>query len=187
MHFVYTGCFYNYNRHEDQLRSMILNGMKKHKIKSVMWTSINLYKQNLITKEEMDRYCKGEEYEMYLFSSRRDKDLVNQDLESLFRNIRLGKELDEYRWSYFLPKLTEEELELVERRDRSFLQTFSQPNPDMAKFHMRFSESEGRWIPSKSDSIYVYGLARRRTFVIQNSYENSSEKESCLKNCCNCS
>ena len=173
MHFVYTGCFYNYNRHEDKLRSMILNGMKKHKIKSVMWTSFNLYKQNLITKEEMERYCKEDS----LFSCWDKKDLVNQDIESLFKNIRLEKELDEKVWTYFLPKLTEEELELVERRDTSYLQTFGSPNPDVLKIDMWFS---------KSDSKYVYGLARRRTFVIQNSSENSG-KESCLKNCCNCS
>ena len=36
--------------------------------------------------------------------------------------IRLGKEPD--RWSYFSPKLTEEELELVKRRDRNYLQNF---------------------------------------------------------------
>ena len=35
----------------------------------------------------MESYCKGEEDE---------KDSVNDDLESLFENIRLGKEPDEY-------------------------------------------------------------------------------------------
>ena len=61
----------------------------------------------------MESYCKGEEDE---------KDSVNDDLESLFENIRLGKEPDEFVVSYFLPKLTEEELELVERRDGELLQ-----------------------------------------------------------------
>ena len=63
----------------------------------------------------MESYCKGEKDE---------KDSVNDDLESLFENIRLGKELDEKVWAYFLPKLTKEELDLVERRDTSYNETF---------------------------------------------------------------
>ena len=122
-----------------------------------------MWRYELITKEEMDNFCKGE---MKL------KDSVNDDLESLFENIQLGKEPDDYVKTYFLPKFTEEEMELVE-----------------------------------SDSKYVHGLSRRRTFVIENSFENFpellnetssripsensfenvSEKQSCFKTCCNCS
>ena len=57
------------------LRSFILNGMKKHNIKSVMVTRIYLKRWELITKEKMESYCKGEE---------REKDSVNDDLDSLF-------------------------------------------------------------------------------------------------------
>merc|ERR1712062_272281 len=139
----------------DKLRSIILNGMKNHKIMSVMVTKIHLYRSNLITKAEMESYCKGEKWM---------KDSVNDDLESLFENIRLGKEPDERVNTYFLPNLTEEELELVERRGTSYLQ-------------------------------YVEGLSWLRTFVSENlcqmssetssetSFENSPEKQSCLKNC----
>ena len=111
----------------------------------------------------MESYCKGEKYL---------KDSVNDDLESLFENIRLGKEPDEYVETYFLPKLTEEELELVERRDTSYLQTFVDSrwgNPDVNETEMMLSES---------DSKYVYGLSRRVTFVIKKSSINS------LKNNC---
>ena len=90
--------------------------MKKHKIKSVMLTSIYLQRLKLITKEKMESYCKG---------ANSIKDSVNDDLESLFENIRLGKDLDEEVQTYFLPKLTEEEIELVERRDtRGILNSF---------------------------------------------------------------
>ena len=110
----------------------------------------------------MESYCKGEKYE---------KDSVNDDLESLFENIRLGKEPDEDVETYFLPKLTEEELELVERRDTSYFQTFTdwvfdEENPDVDETEMMLSES---------DSKYVYGLSTRRTFVIENSPENHSK------------
>ena len=105
----------------------------------------------------MESYCKGEEY--IPFQNETFKDSVNDDLESLFENIRLGKELNEEAWTYFLPKLTEEELELVERRDTSYLQTFWTSNPDVDETEMMLSES---------DSKYVYGRSWRKTFVIEN-------------------
>ena len=83
IHFIYAGWDYNGN-FENQLKS-ILKEMKKHKIKSVMVTNIYLSRVGLITKERMESYCKGE---------KNLKDSVNDDLESLFEIIRLGKEPD---------------------------------------------------------------------------------------------
>ena len=164
IHFVYAGSYYAggyYRYHEDKLRSIILNGMKKHKINSVMLTSIYLFRSKLITKENMESYCKGEEF---WEKRRREKDSVNDDLESLFENIRLGKYPDEEVHTYFLPKLTEEKLELVERRDTSYLQTFFlEGDADVFETEMMLS---------KSDSKYVEGFSRRRTFVIKNSSKN---------------
>ena len=166
IHFVYAGDCYNVN--EDELRSIILDEMKKYKIKFVMVTSINLRRWELISKEEMESYCKGEKPQ---------KDSVNDDLESLFETIRLGEKPDEKVRSYFLPKLTEEELDLVERRDPSYFQTFQSSE-------MMLSETDSKY------NLYVKGISRRKTFVIENSsensYENSSENQSSLKNC-NCS
>ena len=166
IHFVYAGDYYYVN--EDKLRSIILEEMKKYKIKFVMVTSINLRRWELISKEVMESYCKGEKPQ---------KDSVNDDLESLFGTIRLGEKLDEKVRSYFLPKLTEEELDLVERRDPSYFQTFQSSE-------MMLSETDSKY------NLYVKGISRRKTFVIENSsensYENSSENQSLLENC-NCS
>ena len=145
-----AGWYYTDN---EKLRSFILNRMKKHNIKSVMVTSIYLPRLELITKEEMKSYCKGEKDE---------KDSINDDLESLFENIRLGKEPHEDVVTYFLPKLTKEELTLVEGKDTSYLQTFLSSNPDVDETEMMLSES---------DSKYVRGQIWRRTFVIENSFK----------------
>ena len=134
--------------------------MKRHKIKSVMVTNIYMERDNLITKEKMESYCNEEESL---------KDSVNDDLESFFENIRLGKESNEDVDTYFLPKLTEEELELVERRDSSYLQSFWVSHPDVNETEMMLSES---------DSKYVHAVSKRRTFVIENSL-----KESLKANC----
>ena len=158
IHVVYVGDYSGYR--ENILRSIILNGIKKHKIKSVMLTIIHLCRDELITKEKMESYCKGEDMVK--------KDSVNDDLESLFENIRLGNKPDEWVNAYFLPKLTEEELELVERRDTNYFQTFlNSLNPDVDETEMMLSES---------DSKYVEGSCYRRTFSIVNSSQMSFGK-----------
>ena len=172
MHFVYAG--YHYFGNDNKLGSFILNELKKHKIKSVMVTSIFLYRAYLITKEKMESYCKG------IYREYTGKDSVNDDLESLFENIRLGKEPDKMQWynrTYFLPKLTEKELELVKRRDTSYLRTFHdfgvyEFNPDVDETEMMLSES---------DSKYVRGESRRRTFVIENSLKKSLQNKCSLQ------
>ena len=76
------------------------------------------------------------------------KQSVNEDLESLFEDILLGKEPDEWINSYFLPKLTEEEMSLVGRKDRSYLQTFYNKNaPDVEETEMKRSESNAKYVP----------------------------------------
>ena len=97
------------------------------------------------------------------------EDSVNDDLESLFENIRLEKELDERVVTYFLPKLTEEQLELVERRDTNYFKTFAWANLDVSQTQMMLSES---------DTKYVRGWSWRRTFVIENLSETSSKTSS---------
>ena len=111
--------------------------------------------QELITKEAMEKYTKGEEYQ---------KDSVNDDLESLFEDLRLGKEPDELVDTYFLPKLTEKEMELVERKDSTYLQTFQRSwKIDVGEAEMKLS---------KSDSKFLQGVGRRRTFTMEILSEN---------------
>ena len=120
-----------------------------------MLTTVYMQRQHLITKEETESYCNGE---------KRQKDSVNDDLESFFEDIRLGKERDENAATYFLPKLTKKEMELVERKYTNYLQTFSYQNPDANEAEMKLSES---------DSKFVQGVGRRRTITIENSSEQN--------------
>ena len=155
-HFIYAGCYYS----EDKLKSFILQEIKelqemneKYEIKSVMMTSIYMERRKIITKETMEKFCKGEKDE---------KDSVNDDLESFIEDLRLGKERNQVIFSYFLPKLTENEMELAERRDpyyrKNFVDLFYFPD-----------------LPSESDSKFAEGYGYRKTFVIKNLSENCSE------------
>ena len=156
-HFVYVGRYYWI--YENRLRSFMLEGMKKLKMNSVMVTSIYIRKWKIITKEKMEKYCKGEDRER--------EDSVNDDLESFFEDLRLGKEPPHQSVvTYFLPKLTEEEMELVERKDRNYFETFLHvKHADVKEAEMKLSES---------DSKYVYGMGYRQTFTIENKFSQNT-------------
>ena len=140
-HFVYAGYHYSYG---DRLKSFILEGIKECKIESVMVTSLYMRKFNLIRKETMEKYFNGEEDRKYS---------INDDLESIFEDLRFGKEPDKWNVTYFLPKLTKEELELVEKKDTNYLQTFVLSGNLDVEF------------------VNVYGW--RETITIKNTSENS--------------
>ena len=121
--------------------------MKKYKIKSVMVTIFDMCRWQLITKEKMEDLCKRQVS-------------VNDDLESLIEDIRLGKQPLEFCRTYFFPKLTKEELKAVARKDPSYLETLSHPfNKDVDEAEMKLSES---------DSKFVQALGSRKTFTLNN-------------------
>ena len=151
-HFVYAGWYYchrsskRYRIH----RSFILKGMKKYKINSVMVTMMEMMRWNLITKEEMENYCKGKWHV---------KDSVNDDLEILLEDLQLGKKPDEVASTYFLPKLMEKELKLVERKDPSYLENFVNGlYADVTEAEMKLSESKSK---------FARGECYRQSFTIE--------------------
>ena len=126
--------------------------MEKYNIQKVMVTIIYMERIRLITKEKMENYCKGKKSRILS---------VNDDLETLLENIQFGKESDDYAKTYFLPQLTEHELESVKRKDEDFMNTFFEMfDADLDKVEMAASES---------DSKYVQGLGERKTYTIENS------------------
>ena len=158
-HFIYAGNyhmndFFVGNLFEDKLKSFIVDEMIKYNLKSVLLTRIFMSRGSLETQRYVDRSVNGG------FSAR--KDSVNDDLETLFEEIRLGKSFDTNSLNevntYFYPKLTEEELELFQKKDPSFLETLQLGNDD---FHLK--EMLKKMAGSESDYTYVNGFGYRRT------------------------
>ena len=155
-HIVYAGSYGYWHSEIEELKSLILEAMKKYKTKSVLVTVITLGRWFLITKEKMESYCNGK---MSL------KESVNDDLEAFFEDIRLGlQQLWRYqhlhKYTYFLPKLTEEEMRLVERFDVNYMNTFHNDwDADVEEAEMKSSQS---------DSKFVLGICSRQTFRIEN-------------------
>ena len=156
IHIVYAGPYY-FSWLEERLRSIILEEMKIYKIKFLMVTMIDMERCELITKEAMEKYCNGAELVL---------DSVNDDFESFFEGLRLGKKPNEIVQTYYFPKLTTNEMKLVERQDKSYLETFESLNPDVAEIEMKLSES---------DSKFVQGWGWRRTFMHSQSKKKSSQ------------
>ena len=121
--------------------------MKQYKIQSVNVTIINKIRYRIITKEATENYFKG---------NKPEKNSFNDDLEALFEHLRLGKKLDDKAvYTYFSPKLTEEELDLVENKDFNYIKTFYDRDPDVKG-----------WFP-QSDSKFVQGIGYRRTVNLE--------------------
>ena len=119
-----------------------------------MLTVIDIRRDKLITKEDMENYCKGEnDYRKYS---------VNDDLELLFEDLRLGKKPTNAQYTYFLPKLTKNELKLVERKDITYLKTFNLSNPVSGIPDVKAAEM----VLSESDSKFVEGIGWRRTYSL---------------------
>ena len=100
--------------------------------------------------------------ETYYKRKEPETDSVNEDIDLFFEDILLGREPNDRAVTYFLPKLTEKELELVEKSDLGYLKTFmvSGRKVDVEKAEMNLS---------KSDSKFVKSFALRETFIIKTS------------------
>ena len=146
IHVVYARYYFDTY---DSLRSYIVQAMRKYDIKTVMLTIIDMWRYRLITKEKMESYCRGQEDQ---------KDSFNDDLESMFMDIRNGNKPVSETQAYFLPKLTRQELKLVESKDKDFFKTLmGNKFADVAESEMKLSES---------DSKFVRGICERKTIIL---------------------
>ena len=117
------------------------------------------WRSNLVTKEVMKSYYKGDIRSIDNEFSWEES--VQEDLESFFHKLKIGKEEREDIATYFLPKLTNEEMQLVEMKDQDHLQEYvwhfiGRPVDVDAE---EFEESE-------SDSKYVRAKCVRYTFLL---------------------
>ena len=87
---------------------------------------------------------------------------INNDLERFLINLRNQKVVKEkIVWSFFTPKLTNEELKLVQEGNEEHLKTYEFHdiglNPDVDVEEMKKSDSKSK---------YVHGWCRRRTIPL---------------------
>ena len=110
---------------------------------------LEMRRQKLVTKEKMKKA-----YQRKLNDDKHLKffeESINDDLENFFDNLQDRKNIKiESIPSFFTPKLTEEELKLVEEQNdhylSSFLLHFARQNPDVDVEEMKKSDSTSKYI-----------------------------------------
>ena len=117
------------------------------------------WRSNLVTKEVMLDYYKGK------IKSKNPKfsweESVQEDLETFFEKLKIGKEEPADVATYFFPKLTQEELKLIEMKDQDHLQEYV--------WHIigrQVDVDSDEMENSESDSKYVRAQCVRYTFLL---------------------
>ena len=120
-HFIY--CYGQFVISDDELKEIILKKMREYGIQSSILTMLRMERINLITKEKSKQAAEGKlkndpKWEKYEGS-------INDDLDSFINNLQNSNEVEDERvWSFFLPKLTKEELKLVEEKNKEHMRTY---------------------------------------------------------------
>ena len=110
-------------------------------------TMLSMWRMQLITKEKMESFCKGE----LKYGGSNDEKSGDDDIEEFFENLQNAKVCDEQVLSYYLPKLTNKELKSIEGKDKMLLKTFSfhfrdDMNVDIDEAEMKKSESKSKFV-----------------------------------------
>ena len=160
-HFVYCGNYYLLEEKRMlKLREIILTKMRKYGVQSSIVTMMWMIRWNLVTKEKVKKAAEGK--------LKNDQDWeykegsINDDLERFFTNLRNQKGVKiENAFSFFTPKLTNEELKLVQERNKEHLKAYSDyfggKIPDVDVEEMKKSDSKSK---------YVHGYCWRLTIPL---------------------
>ena len=159
-HFIYCGDYYFWNeKQEDKLKEMILAKMRKYGIHSSILTMLWMYRWNLVTKEKVKKAAEGklkndEDWKHY-------KGSINDDLERFFINLQNHKEVKkESVASFFTPKLTNEELKLVQEGNEEHFKTYffnylNGKNPDVDDEEMKKSDSKSKYVHGRCGRLTI--------------------------------
>ena len=169
-HFIYCGLHYLFEH--KKLEEIILTKMRKYGIQSSILTMLNMERWKLVTKEKVKKAAEGK-----LKNENGWKDCegsINDDLERLIINLQNQQvENIERIYSFFTPKLTNEELKLVEMVDEDHLKTYlshyNGNNPDVNIDEMKTSDSKSK---------YVHGHCMR--FTVSLTLDNLKQKRQML-------
>ena len=149
-HFIYCGLHYSWKgKTVSWLKEIFLTKMKKYEIESATLTLLEMWRWKLVTKETVKKAYQGklkndEDWKRY-------KRSVGDNLETFFHNLQDGIKIkNEWVFSFFTPKLTEEELKFVQEQNKEHLSTYSRyyfgKNPDVDPEKMKKTDSRSKYV-----------------------------------------
>ena len=170
IHFIYCGSHYRSHYQAFKLAKSFVSKRNKYGIQSSILTMLSMRRINLITKEHMKHAYKRSinnripKYRALNRAMIHQLVSINDDLESFFSRIQEDEfivEKPERVQSFFLPKLNEKELKLVENRNSEHFETYS------AHFYGFNADVDFEdMLKSNSKAKYLFGSCQRFTFSI---------------------
>ena len=182
-HFIYSGDYYlaesvheseHESEYESRFREMFLAKMKYYGIPSAVLTKLVMCRFKLVTKETVKKAYKGE--------MKNDKDWnneegsINDDLENFFINNIMQDQNSYYEEkidSFFTPKLTEEEMKLVEERNENHLRSYIDHsllglNVDVNVHELKRSNSRSKFV-----HVYCYRKTEQLKVALKRKNEDN--------------
>ena len=155
--------------------------MNKYKLDSMVVTMTSMSRLRIVTQQQVDDYhSEIEESEQTEISLS-----VTDDLEKFFEELQIGIDLDSDVATHFFSKLTEDELKLVENRDRDYFKSFLYKPHTLLNPEKVFNSAEDVNETDNSKTRFVKGACRRQTFKLEPRLNNKSEtKKSKILNSC---
>ena len=154
-HFIYcTGCSYFSKLRNGLIEKMFLRKMQEYGIQSSVLTMLHMRRRSLITKETSNLAAEGK------LKNHRDwveyPGSLNEDLDLFIDNLQNSNEIrDEEVLSFFTPKLTKEELKLVEKKNKEHMLSYLYYlGADVDVEEMKKSDSKDK---------YVFSWCQRKT------------------------
>ena len=178
-HFIYcSGDFINFQAINFQvLKKLILKKMREYGIPSSILTMLSMYRINLITKEKSKAAAEGKLKNDPNW--RRYEGSINDDLDLFVNNLQSSEEIDEAVDSFFTPKLTKEELKLVEQKNEEHWLTYLKFDPDVGIEEMKKSDSKDKYLHSYCKRITGHlTLESNQTPSSDSPSESSSDSSS---------
>ena len=160
-HFIYCGGYYFHSQERrENMKEMLMAKMRKYGIHSSILTTLGMWRRKLVTKEKVKKAAEGKlkndkDWERYDGS-------INDHLERFIINLQNQEEVKtESLSSFFTPKLTNEELKLVQEGNEEHLKTYSYYSS--GKINDADVEEMKK---SDSKSKYVHGTCARYTIPL---------------------
>ena len=146
-HIIYAGFkFITRYAEPEKMNPVIVKIMENLKLKSLIFTMVFMFRNHIVTKEEMKDFYKGKFEDDKGF----DKLSVQDDLDSFFDQANTFYFVDASTAGMFhLPMLTDEELTYLENKDENYLRLYADfhtgENPDVDALSMIKSQSKSKF------------------------------------------
>ena len=152
---------------EQTFEETILSKMRRYVIKSAILSILGFRRADLKTKEAVKQQHRSMQLEKDQGKNVTVQRIISEDLELFYTSLQNPERQpkEEYVDIFSTKKLTEEELTLLENRNRGYLNTFSDYGPDGVSFYF---DSDMKEIEKSNDpeSIFSRSYGNRWTIPL---------------------